>query len=270
MAVIKRWRTHRLLKRRQKEYDEAGHDPNYVMYRHRNGTPESEEAKQTLAGQLVELLEPTPGATLLDVGCGEGHITQRLLPYFQQVTGTDLSQGMLDRAAPILPGVPLYQTAADALPFPDGAFSRVLCYGVFLLFPDFAYARKVFYEILRVLEPGGIALIGDVPDVRLKHLSFEEQQRLKKPPLKRALHGARDALADFVLGARPHGFYPLDFFEKLARCQGHECRIVEQTPLVQRAAWRRNVVIRKVLHPARLPQPAEALWPEPDLTVATP
>lgn len=259
MAVIKRWRTQRLLKRRQQEYDEAGNDPNYVMYRHGNGTPESEEAKQALALQLVELLEPGPGATLLDVGCGEGHITRRLLPYFQQVTGTDLSHGMLDHAARVLPGVPLYQTAADVLPFRDGAFSRVLCYGVFLLFPDFAYARKAFYEILRVLAPGGIALIGDVPDARLRHLSFEEQQRLKQPPLKRALRSTRDALADFVLGARPHGFYPMEFFQQLAGCQAHECRIVEQTPLVQRAAWRRDVVVRKALQPdaaGSSPQPS--------------
>lgn len=232
------------LERRRQEWDRFGRDDNNVMYRRSDGSPEPPEAHRAVAEQLLRLLEPSPEATLLDVGCGAGALTQQLLPHFAKVTATDLAPAMLERAKRVLPGVPLHEAAAHELPFADGSFSRAPCYGVFLVFPDFAYARQAFGEILRVVEPGGVIVIGDVPDVSKKRLSYEWRSDWQISPVKTTLRSWRYALQDLA-NPRPRGFYPLSFFSNLAAEGGHECKIVQEPPQIERSAWRVNVVIRK-------------------------
>jgi len=50
---------------------------------------------------LLALLEPTPGGTAVDLGCGDGHLTARLTEHLgaRAVRGIDASAAMLDRAA---------------------------------------------------------------------------------------------------------------------------------------------------------------------------
>jgi len=78
-----------------------------------------------LAGGVVELLAPRPGERILDVGCGDGVLTERLAASGAQVKGVDSSPAMLEAAKKRGLDVELHD--AEALPFRhefDAVFSN--------------------------------------------------------------------------------------------------------------------------------------------------
>src|SRR5919197_4520428 len=67
-----------------------------------------------------------PGArSVLEVACGTGSILKQLWTYYE-VTGVDLSEEMLDRAAEKVPGVPLFRGDMRKLNLGE-RFDVVLC-----------------------------------------------------------------------------------------------------------------------------------------------
>ncbi len=106
-------------------------------------------------------------ATLLDLGCGTGQLTERLARELSptRVVGLDLSAGMLrsatDRLAP-LDNVSLTRADAMHLPFPTGAFDAVVCTESFHWYPD---QRQVVAGLVDVVRPGGHVIIVSVAAV---------------------------------------------------------------------------------------------------------
>ncbi|HEY3064017.1 MAG TPA: class I SAM-dependent methyltransferase [Chloroflexota bacterium] len=95
-----------------------------------------------------------PKGTVLDVGCGPGTWHTRLSRPGARIVGVDLMAGMLAEAHSSTPFV--VQADAQALPFADGSFERVLCAGVLYHVPDCAQALR---EMRRVLRSDGRAVI---------------------------------------------------------------------------------------------------------------
>jgi SAM-dependent methyltransferase len=108
-----------------------------------------------------------PGARVLDVGCGPGHLANLLArDHGLEVTGLDLDPAMVERArANAGRSVPAERRPAfvagsvDALPFPDGSFDLVVST---LSMHHWADAATGQAEIGRVLRPGGRALVWDI------------------------------------------------------------------------------------------------------------
>lgn len=115
------------------------------------------------ADRLVDQLRPRPATKLLDVATGTGAVAvsaaQALGPR-GRVTGIDLSESMLDRAAAniekmALTNVDLHAMDAGQLEFRGSYFDYVVCsFGLFFL-PDMTGALR---EWLRVVKPGGTVL----------------------------------------------------------------------------------------------------------------
>jgi ubiquinone/menaquinone biosynthesis C-methylase UbiE len=112
------------------------------------------------AGRLLELLDPVPGSTLLDVGCGTGAVALGAAAWIGpegQVIGSDIAGAMvflaqqtaLDQGAT---RVDFCQMDAQRLGFPDGSFDAVTCAFSLFQFPDMG---RTLAEMRRVLKEGG-------------------------------------------------------------------------------------------------------------------
>jgi ubiquinone/menaquinone biosynthesis C-methylase UbiE len=88
---------------------------------------------------------------VLDVGCGTGYWL-RLSTNQTRMIGLDASAEMLTRSQSKSAAFNLVRACAEALPFPDESFDRVLCVNSFHHFAD----KPLFIsEARRVLRPGG-------------------------------------------------------------------------------------------------------------------
>lgn len=112
-------------------------------------------------GELREHVPPP--AQVLDFGCGTGQIARALAKAGWEVTGCDISKGMLDHAPKSgVRWVELDAAAAPALPFADAAFEAVIASSVLEYLSDPAVS---LLELARVIRPGGWILF-TVPNLR--------------------------------------------------------------------------------------------------------
>lgn len=107
--------------------------------------------------QLIQWLEPTTGATVLDLACGPGNTTRQLAAGIDgaSVVGLDLSVPMLEeavRATTDRSTIGFARVDAHTLPIGDAAVDVVHCAAALYLFGDPA---TVIGEVARVLRPGG-------------------------------------------------------------------------------------------------------------------
>lgn len=107
-------------------------------------------------------MEGIPVPSVLDVGCGTGMLSERLLGAFPscRLTGVDLSPAMVERARARLAGrAEVREADAEHLPFHDGAFDLVVCNDSFHHYPD---PDRAAFQMWRVLRKGGALVLGDV------------------------------------------------------------------------------------------------------------
>jgi phosphatidylethanolamine/phosphatidyl-N-methylethanolamine N-methyltransferase len=110
--------------------------------------------------QVVKGLRIPPGAKVLEVGIGTG-LSLDAYPHHAHVTGIDLSEDMLDRAAQKMDGtrhghIHLKQGDALNLDFPDESFDYVTAFHVITVVPD---PKRMLDEMVRVCKPGGTVVI---------------------------------------------------------------------------------------------------------------
>jgi ubiquinone/menaquinone biosynthesis C-methylase UbiE len=98
----------------------------------------------------------TPGAPILDAGCGTG-LNLRNLP--KGSVGVDINPRNVALLKQRLPDHVVIEGDVEHLPFADGSFGTVLCTEVIEHIPD---PTAALAEYRRVLKPGGV-LIGSVP-----------------------------------------------------------------------------------------------------------
>lgn len=103
-----------------------------------------------------------PQDNLLEVGCGAGHILERIR--HGNLTGVDISSVQIQRAKKRLRGkAELIKARGECLPFNDKSFDRIICTEVFehVLEPELILA-----EMKRVLKDSGIISLS-IPNEKL-------------------------------------------------------------------------------------------------------
>jgi trans-aconitate methyltransferase len=103
-----------------------------------------------LAGGVIEWLAAQPGERILDLGCGDGQLTQRLVAIGASVTGVDNSAEMV--AAARMRGVDAQEASAEALPYPPASFDAVFSNAALHWVRD---QDAMMTEVHRVLKRGG-------------------------------------------------------------------------------------------------------------------
>jgi ubiquinone/menaquinone biosynthesis C-methylase UbiE len=117
----------------------AGYDCRYQHFDYRE-----------IEAALLAFLGDTPLSAILEVGCGTGHWLRVMAGRAPKIAGVDLSAEMIARARPA--GAMLVRARAEALPWMDASFDRVVCVNALHHFGD---RRQFFAEARRVLTPGG-------------------------------------------------------------------------------------------------------------------
>lgn len=108
-----------------------------------------------LASLFADFAGVTSGQRILDVGCGPGALTERLVARVgaANVSAVDPSESFVDAVAERLPDVDVRRAAAEHLPFPDDAFDAALAQLVVHFMADPVAGLR---EMARVCRPGAV------------------------------------------------------------------------------------------------------------------
>lgn len=122
-----------------------------------------------LAGGVMEWLAAKAGERILDLGCGDGKLTQQFAEMGVRVQGVDASAAMVGAAR--ARGVSAEQARAEDLRLEDGAFDAVFSNAVLHWVRD---QDGMMREVLRVLRPGGrfVAEMGGHGNVAAIHVAL--------------------------------------------------------------------------------------------------
>jgi ubiquinone/menaquinone biosynthesis C-methylase UbiE len=161
-----------------------------------NEMPQILEVEDVAIGQL----RLSPGARVLDLGCGTGADTRRLAALVGpdgEAVGIDASASMISVARQRVEGtgLPLSFHVGDAmqLDLPTDSFDAVRCERLLIHVPDPA---TVLDEMVRVVRPGGRIVVIDV-DYDLLTLDLPD---LDPHLLRRAVHAMADAMSVGQIG----------------------------------------------------------------------
>ncbi len=152
--------------------------------------PDLDRLYDRIFERIVRILSPKPDQTLLDAGCGYCFHAVRLARSGVQVTALDLSDAALQRAAATIrragmeDRIRLERGDLLELPFSDGSFDYVHCWGVLMHVPRLEVALG---ELIRVLKPGGKLVVME-NNAHSLHVQGERLARLAKRILRRPLN----------------------------------------------------------------------------------
>jgi ubiquinone/menaquinone biosynthesis C-methylase UbiE len=145
------------------QVNQVFHDHECHYYDDRFAIVHDERSARQAVAEVERLLGRAlaPGERILDVGCGTGWLAaglRRGRPDLE-VVGSDLSEGMLGKAAEA-GAWPLVQGDAERPPFRPGSFDLVVARGVIHHLPDIDGALAAWRELLR---PGGAVVLLSEP-----------------------------------------------------------------------------------------------------------
>jgi len=107
---------------------------------------------------LDAFAERCAGGTIVDVGCGPGHVAAYLASRGARVEGIDLSPQMIAEATAAYPGIAFREADMFALPYADGTLRGIVgLYAIVHL--RTAELAAPLRELCRVLAPNGLVLV---------------------------------------------------------------------------------------------------------------
>jgi SAM-dependent methyltransferase len=110
---------------------------------------------EPLSDEFLAFAGVSEGGRALDVGCGPGALTQRLVDLLgsQAVSAVDPSPSFVEAARARFPGVDVQEARAEALPYADDSFDAALAQLVVHFMSDPVGGLR---EMGRVVRPGGV------------------------------------------------------------------------------------------------------------------
>ncbi len=129
-----------------------------------NKQPVTPERWRFTLADLEGKLPVGPDDDLLDLGCGNGLLTEHFASRCRSVTSVDVSGGLLERLERrALPNVRTLHCDMRRVAFADASFSRVLMYASIQYLAE-SETVMLFRALSRWLRPSGLLFVGDVPD----------------------------------------------------------------------------------------------------------
>lgn len=134
-------------------FDEMSHGRNEKI----SANPIVDYEQNVRSEIVLNYLSPKKGDKILDIGCGNARDIVYIVEKGAEVTGIDISEGMIVEAKKDLEvlgykNITLEVGDATNLDYADNQFDKVLCSEVIEHIPN---ADKALDEICRILKPGG-------------------------------------------------------------------------------------------------------------------
>lgn len=149
--------------------------------------------------KIVKKMIPDFGkASVLEIGCGIGRVTEFLAKNFEKVYAVDISGEMIQKLKNRLGeynNITAVENDGIHMPFSDESANFAFSYIVFQHMPQKDIIEKNFKEVGRVLKKGGI---------------FKVQLRGTRAPKKEWYYGVKYDYNDALLLAEKSGFKMLD------------------------------------------------------------
>ncbi|MFK3672298.1 class I SAM-dependent DNA methyltransferase [Leifsonia aquatica] len=130
---------------------------------------------RAVLGIFAEQVNGDGGGRVADLGCGPGRITGHLAELGLDVSGLDLSPGMVEVARREHPGIPFSVGSMLDLPFGEAELAGALAWYSIIHIPQ-EEQDALFREFARVVRPGGrlvlafqVSTAGDEDVVQLTH-----------------------------------------------------------------------------------------------------
>lgn len=116
-----------------------------------------------LHDQIFDIVHAREGVTALDLGCGTGKLTARLLEAGHPVTGVDFSENMLAAARKNAPGAAFVQAELKEVPekLTGQTFDCILAAYALHHLPD-GDKYALLTALKTLLNPEGVIILGDV------------------------------------------------------------------------------------------------------------
>jgi ubiquinone/menaquinone biosynthesis C-methylase UbiE len=106
--------------------------------------------------QFLDLVGAIGGLNVLDLGCGNGYLTQELSNRNAHAVGIDVSGESIRHARQLYPSLDFREMDGTNLhEFSSSSFDKVIMFMVLLVVRDQQELSSVFRECRRVLKPGG-------------------------------------------------------------------------------------------------------------------
>ena len=200
---------------------------------------------------MLDALGDVSGKQVLDIGCGEGRFCRLLAGMGAEVTGIDLTAGLVDAARGLSNGIGNYLVgnAEDLAGLDDETYDLAVSYIVMVDIFDYESSIRAAH---RVLKPGGRFIVCTIHPIRLARqpIGWITQGDKKALLPRRRLHVRRSARVDLVgqevrqraphsvklrlripgFGIRPGGHKRAD---SLSRTVRHPSRMGRRIPCAQ-------------------------------------
>lgn len=154
----------------------------YVRYIYDENVRPKTGYPRKLIGYLIDRLEISMEAKILDLGCGRGDFAQAFLSSGMQVSAVDLSDCVTENYENI--DFKKCDFTKENLPYKDNSFDVIFSKSVI---EHLYYPETVFSEAKRILKPGGL-LITMCPSWEHNHRTYFDDFTHRTPFMKVSLH----------------------------------------------------------------------------------
>lgn len=194
----------------------------------------SEKEFVVFARRLAELLELSPGKSVLEIGCGAGALCKVMSDMGIEVAGVDYTPDLVEICRKALPQGQFFVGDGATFDVPQKGFDAVVSHSVFHYFPSDDYALEAYRRMMAHCRPGGIVALTDMHDARLR----EEHESRRKMMIGEEQYKR-------LYAELRHHYYDPGIFTRAAEAMGAKSWIEDQFLKSESAKFKFNFFSRK-------------------------